>query len=40
MTRIADLLAAGPTYSFEFFPPKNDKELTTLARDHQRTATA
>ena len=23
---------AGPTYSFEFFPPKNDKELTTLAR--------
>lgn len=32
MTRIADLLAAGPTYSFEFFPPKNEKELTTLAR--------
>jgi methylenetetrahydrofolate reductase (NADPH) len=32
MTRIADLLAAGPTYSFEFFPPKNDKELATLAR--------
>ncbi len=32
MTRIAELLAAGPTYSFEFFPPKNDKELTTLAR--------
>ena len=31
MTRIVDLLAAGPTYSFEFFPPKNDKELTTLA---------
>ena len=26
------LLAAGPTYSFEFFPPKNDKELATLAR--------
>jgi len=22
MTRIADLLAAGPTYSFEFFPPR------------------
>ena len=32
MTRIADLLASGPTYSFEFFPPKNDKELRTLAR--------
>jgi methylenetetrahydrofolate reductase (NADH) len=32
VTRIVDLLAAGPTYSFEFFPPKNDKELTTLAR--------
>jgi len=31
VTRIVDLLAAGPTYSFEFFPPKNDKELTTLA---------
>ena len=32
MTRIADLLAAGPTYSFEFFPPKNDAEQATLAR--------
>jgi methylenetetrahydrofolate reductase (NADPH) len=32
VTRIADLLADGPTYSFEFFPPKNDKELSTLAR--------
>ncbi|HVB91318.1 MAG TPA: methylenetetrahydrofolate reductase [Acidimicrobiales bacterium] len=32
MTRIADLLAAGRTYSFEFFPPKNDAELSTLAR--------
>jgi methylenetetrahydrofolate reductase (NADPH) len=32
VTRIADLLEGGPTYSFEFFPPKNDKELTTLAR--------
>ena len=31
MTRIADLLAAGPTYSFEFFPPKSDAELATLA---------
>jgi methylenetetrahydrofolate reductase (NADPH) len=32
MTRIADLLAKGPTYSFEFFPPKSDAELATLAR--------
>jgi methylenetetrahydrofolate reductase (NADPH) len=32
LTRIADLLAAGQTYSFEFFPPKNDAELATLAR--------
>jgi methylenetetrahydrofolate reductase (NADPH) len=32
VTRIADLLAAGPTYSFEFFPPKNDKELKRLAQ--------
>jgi methylenetetrahydrofolate reductase (NADPH) len=30
VTRIADLLAAGPTYSFEFFPPKSDAELATL----------
>jgi methylenetetrahydrofolate reductase (NADPH) len=32
VTKIADLLAAGQTYSFEFFPPKNDLELATLAR--------
>jgi methylenetetrahydrofolate reductase (NADPH) len=32
VTRIADLLAKGQTYSFEFFPPKNDAELATLAR--------
>jgi methylenetetrahydrofolate reductase (NADPH) len=32
MTKISDLLAAGQTYSFEFFPPKNDAELLTLAR--------
>ena len=32
MTRIADLLSQGPTYSFEFFPPKNDAELATLAQ--------
>lgn len=30
MTRIDALLAAGPTYSFEFFPPKNDAEQATL----------
>jgi methylenetetrahydrofolate reductase (NADPH) len=32
VTKIADLLAAGRTYSFEFFPPKSDEELRTLAR--------
>src|ERR1700689_3756744 len=32
MTRISDLLARGPTYSFEFFPPKNDAEQATLVR--------
>jgi methylenetetrahydrofolate reductase (NADPH) len=32
VTHIADLLATGPTYSFEFFPPKNDAELNRLAR--------
>jgi methylenetetrahydrofolate reductase (NADPH) len=32
VTRIADLLAAGQTFSFEFFPPKTDAELATLAR--------
>lgn len=32
MTRIADLLAGGPTFSFEFFPPKNDAEQATLVR--------
>lgn len=32
MTRIADLLAKGPTYSFEFFPPKNDVEQSTLVK--------
>jgi methylenetetrahydrofolate reductase (NADH) len=30
MPRIADLLAAGRTYSFEFFPPKDDAEHTVL----------
>ncbi len=32
MTRIADLLAKGRTYSFEFFPPKNDAEQATLVK--------
>jgi methylenetetrahydrofolate reductase (NADPH) len=32
VTRIADLLAAGRTYSFEFFPPKSDQELLVLSR--------
>lgn len=32
MTRIADLLAKGPTYSFEFFPPKTDAEQVTLVK--------
>jgi methylenetetrahydrofolate reductase (NADPH) len=30
VTRITDLLAKGRTYSFEFFPPKNDAEHTRL----------
>jgi methylenetetrahydrofolate reductase (NADPH) len=30
VTRINDLLAKGRTYSFEFFPPKNDAEHTRL----------
>jgi methylenetetrahydrofolate reductase (NADPH) len=32
VTKIDELLAAGKTYSFEFFPPKNDAELARLAR--------
>jgi methylenetetrahydrofolate reductase (NADPH) len=32
MTRIADLLAAGPTLSFEFFPPKTDQAVEQLER--------
>ena len=32
MARISDLLARGPTYSFEFFPPKNDEERIGLVR--------
>ena len=32
MTLISDLLHKGPTFSFEFFPPKNDTEQVTLVR--------
>jgi methylenetetrahydrofolate reductase (NADPH) len=32
MTRIHELLAAGQTFSFEFFPPKNDAEHASLVR--------
>ena len=34
MALISDLLAAGRTYSFEFFPPKNDAEQATLLDAH------
>ncbi|CAB4594174.1 MAG: 5,10-methylenetetrahydrofolate reductase [Actinobacteria bacterium] len=32
MARIADLLASGPTFSFEFFPPKNEAGWLSLGR--------
>lgn len=32
MTRIADLLEAGPTLSFELFPPKTDEAETALEK--------
>lgn len=32
MTRIPDLLRAGPTYSFEFFPPRTPEAEATLER--------
>ncbi|HET6812236.1 MAG TPA: methylenetetrahydrofolate reductase [Acidimicrobiales bacterium] len=32
MTRISDLLAAGRTFSFEFFPPRTDQERQQLVR--------
>ena len=35
MARIADLLAAGRTYSFEFFPPKDDTERAVLVETLQ-----
>ncbi|MEJ7844047.1 MAG: methylenetetrahydrofolate reductase [Acidimicrobiales bacterium] len=38
MTRIADLLAAGPTTSFEFFPPKTDAAAVQLEKAVQELA--
>jgi methylenetetrahydrofolate reductase (NADPH) len=32
MAKIVDLLAAGRTFSFEFFPPKTDAEQATLVK--------
>jgi len=32
MALISEMLAGGATYSFEFFPPKNDAEQVTLVR--------
>jgi len=32
MALISDLLSRGPTYSFEFFPPKNDAEQAVLVK--------
>jgi methylenetetrahydrofolate reductase (NADPH) len=32
MAKIGDLLSAGRTFSFEFFPPKNDAEQATLVK--------
>ncbi len=32
MAKIADLLASGRTFSFEFFPPKSDAEQATLVK--------
>jgi methylenetetrahydrofolate reductase (NADPH) len=32
MTKVADLLAAGRTFSFEFFPPQNDEERARLVK--------
>ena len=32
MARVADLLRAGRTFSFEFFPPRTDAEQATLVR--------
>lgn len=35
MTRIDELLASGPTISFEFFPPRSDEGAATLKRTLQ-----
>src|SRR5436305_12121246 len=32
MVKISDLLAAGRTFSFEFFPPRNDEEQARLVK--------
>jgi methylenetetrahydrofolate reductase (NADPH) len=32
MAKVADLIAAGQTFSFEFMPPRNDTELARLAQ--------
>jgi methylenetetrahydrofolate reductase (NADPH) len=32
MTKVAEILARGRSFSFEFFPPKNDTEQATLVR--------
>ena len=32
MTQIRELLAAGPTLSFEFFPPKTDEAARSLEK--------
>ena len=32
MTKVAEILASGRSFSFEFFPPKNDAEQATLVR--------
>ncbi len=32
MTQVSELIAAGRTYSFEFFPPKNDTEQARLVQ--------
>lgn len=32
MTKISELLKKGPTFSFEFFPPKNDQEREILVK--------
>src|SRR5579884_3587642 len=35
MPHVADLLRAGRTFSFEFFPPKNEQEAEVLGRTLQ-----